>query len=224
MIDHFLKFMFIKGDKMLEYSNEISIFINLLLLLITFSTIFFASKTLQMEYSSQVTVSKIRIKSNEKEYYPYSWEVEIKNVGKGYVVKAFILCSIPSKKMYSKQYFLSKPVVDLKSNESRKINLTLTENHILKTNIKDENEKIEILYQDALNNIYKVKPGILKSDEINKHLATFDELPKKLNKYCFSYWNYKRKIRRSIKQKHTYPCRLEDELTLNKKKWEKHIN
>lgn len=207
-----------------EFSNWISIIINILLLLVTFSTVFFASKTLLMEYSSQVTVSKIITRFSIKKYYPYSWEVEIKNVGKGYVVKAYILFSLPSKKnKFSKQYFLSKPVVGLKSNESRKIRLTLTDEHMQKTNRENGKEKVEILYQDALNNIYKVEPGMLIKNEFNKHLETFDKLPKKLNKFYFYYWNYKRKMKKSIKQKNTYPQRLDYEQNLLKAKYEKTI-
>ncbi|QUW22560.1 hypothetical protein JSQ81_02945 [Sporosarcina sp. Marseille-Q4063] len=200
----------------------ISVVINILLLTIAVGTAVYASRALLMEYSSQVIVSRIRTSINIYEYYPFSWEAELKNVGKGYVVKAFILLSIPSRKSkWKKQYFLSKPIVGLKPSEHRIMRLTLKEEHIEKTNQDSRKEKVEILYQDAMNNIYIVSPGMLVAGKTNQHLQSFDKLPSKMSKFWIRYWIYKRKISKAIKQENSFPERLDFEIKTKQAEYQK---
>lgn len=51
-----------------------------------------------MEYSSQVIVRRYVWGYDIKREKPHYWEVLVKNVGKGYIVKAFILLSVKHKK------------------------------------------------------------------------------------------------------------------------------
>lgn len=200
----------------------ISVLINVLLLLVTLGTVVFASKTLLMEYSSQVTVSRYKFSSNIDKYYPYYWEVGLMNVGKGYIVKAFILLSVPSKKYkFLKYYFLSKPAVGLNPGENSKLILTLNDEHLKNTNADLNTIKLEVLYQDSLNNIYVVSPGL---NEGNKHLESFDELPRRMRKYWLKYWIYNMKIKKAIKQCNTYPKRFFSELQSRQKELENCLN
>ncbi len=203
-------------------SDWVSVLINFLLLIVTLSTVIYASKTLLMEYSSNVIVSGIKKGSNIEKEYQYSWEVEIENVGKGYIVKAFILLSMQSKNSrWKKQYFLSKPVVGVKPNSTRKLILELKDEYIEKTSRDYKTEKVEVIYQDSLDNLYKVEPGISLNKGFNTHLETFNKLPKRMNKYWVVYWNYKRKMKMSIKQRNSYPQILSNELEAERKRYEK---
>src|SRR5699024_6040524 len=168
----------------------VSIFINLLLVLVTFSTVLYASRTLMMEYSSQVIVSRIRKNINTRKYYKYSWKVNVENVGKGYIVKAFILLTVRPKGGFRKYYYLSKPAVGINPKESRTLNLSLKETHLENTDLINNNEKVEVIYQDAVNNIYCVEPGLSNVSDFHRHLESFDKLPKKLNKFWINYWIY----------------------------------
>ncbi|MED4124157.1 hypothetical protein P4641_09220 [Halalkalibacterium halodurans] len=190
----------------LQLKDWISVTINVLLLIVTLATVRYASKTLLMEYSSQVTVSRYSRSINWKKYHPFSWEVEINNVGKGYIVKAFILLSAPSSKIsLYKQLFLSKPIVGLKPNEKRKLVLSLKKEHAEKTRDNFVTNKLEVIYQDALDNIYVVSLGNINN---HSHLESFDKLPKKVSKYSLKYWMYKMKLQLAIIQKNSYPERV----------------
>lgn len=203
-------------------SNWISVLINLLLLIVTLSTVIYASKTMLMEYSSQVIVSRIKSRISIEEDHPYSWEVEIENVGKGYIIKAFILLSMRSKNSkWKNQYFLSKPIVGIRPATKHKLILSLKDEYIEKTSGDDKTEKVEVIYQDSLDNLYKVEPGISLNKGFNTHLETFDKLPKRMSKYWVVYWNYKIKMKMSIKQGNSYPQILNNELEAEKKHYEK---
>lgn len=190
--------------------------INFLLLIITGLTIRYASRSLHMEYSSQVIVSNYSKSFSANRYYQHQWEVTIKNIGKGYIVKAFILLSVKRKGiMPYKLYYLSKPIVELLPTEERKLLLQLGDDEIGKGNF--ENAKVEVIYQDSLGNIYLVTP---RRKGWNTHLETFDILPKRMNKYRVLYWIYILKLKISAMQGNTSPGRLNKEMEKKRKEYE----
>lgn len=194
----------------------IPIITNTLLLLVTALTVRYASRTLHMEYSSQIIVSNYSRGTDMKKYYPFEWRVTIKNVGKGYVVKAFILLSVKRKGFNPiKLYYLSRPIVELFPNDKRKLVLQLGEKEIKKGHFK--NSKLEVIYQDSLGNIYSVIP---RREGWNKHLETFDILPKRMSKFGFKYWMYLLKMKMSKIQGNTSPGRLKKEMDKMEKKLE----
>lgn len=72
---------------------EISDLINILLIIITIGTVRYASKTLLMEYSSQIIISRYRIRSQNKEGESYTWEVDIEEIlSKNALSRAYFLC------------------------------------------------------------------------------------------------------------------------------------
>ncbi|GIN71243.1 hypothetical protein J14TS2_17180 [Bacillus sp. J14TS2] len=183
--------------------NWASISINVLLLIATIGTVVYASKTLLMEYSSQVTVSRYKKGININNKHPFYWEVELTNVGKGYIVKAFILLSAPSSKSdgkVKKYYFLSKPIVGIKPDQNRSLRLELSKEKFNLGN--SEAYELEVIYQDSLNNYCIVSPGM---DEGNSHLERFDKLPKRMSKLGWKYWCYKKKLKVAIEQENSYP-------------------
>lgn len=191
--------------------NWITVIINLLLVLVTFLTVLYAKKTLHMEYSSQVIVRRYTWGYDIKREKPHYWEVLVKNVGKGYIVKAFILLSVKHKKKYNlfKLYYLSKPVVELNSGEERKILLELWDEELKKGYFNKA--KLEVIYQDSLGNIFAVKPKI---KDWNSHLETFDKLPKKMSKLGVRYWLYIIKMKIAKKQGNTSPEMLRREIKM----------
>lgn len=181
---------------------EISDLLNLLLIIITLFTVRYASKTLFMEYSSQIYISKYRLKSKSAEELIHTWEVDIENKGRGHVIKAFILLSVkPKKNLLKKEYHLSKPIVDIEPGEKDVIELELKESHFDGFNPLTDEEKIEVYYQDALNKVYLVSPEAL---ETNTHLVKFEKLPRKITFMSLGYFMYKYKFRQAIKQENTY--------------------
>lgn len=191
--------------------NWITVIINLLLVLVTFLTVLYAKKTLHMEYSSQVIVHRYAWGYDIKREKPQYWEVLVKNVGKGYIVKAFILLSVKHKKKYNlfKLYYLSKPVVELTPGEERKILLELWDEELKKGYFNKA--KLEVIYQDSLGNIFAVKPKI---KDWNSHLETFDKLPKKMSKLGVRYWLYIIKMKIAKKQGNTSPEMLRREIKM----------
>lgn len=191
--------------------NWITVIINLLLVLVTFLTVLYAKKTLHMEYSSQVIVRRYAWGYDIKREKPHYWEVLVKNVGKGYIVKAFILLSVKHKKKYNlfKLYYLSKPVVELNPGEERKILLELWDEELKKGYFNKA--KLEVIYQDSLGNIFAVKPKI---KDWNSHLETFDKLPKKMSKLGVRYWLYIIKMKIAKKQGNTSPEMLRREIKM----------
>src|SRR5690625_2068135 len=85
----------IRGDIM--QTELVSMLVNALLLIITGCTVYYASRTLSIENSSQVSISSIKEKINRKEKFPISYEVRIRNYGKGYIVRGFTLITLTSK-------------------------------------------------------------------------------------------------------------------------------
>lgn len=164
-----------------------------------------------MEYSSQVIVRRYAWGYDIKREKPHYWEVLVKNVGKGYIVKAFILLSVKHKKKYNlfKLYYLSKPVVELNPGEERKILLELWDEELKKGYFNKA--KLEVIYQDSLGNIFAVKPKI---KDWNSHLETFDKLPKKMSKLGVRYWLYIIKMKIAKKQGNTSPEMLRREIKM----------
>lgn len=190
--------------------------INILLLIVTGLTVRYARRTLHMEYSSQIIVSNFSRRTNMKKYYPFQWEVVVKNVGKGYIVKAFILLSVKRRGINPlKLFYLSKPMVELLPNEERKLVLQLGEEEIEKGHF--EKSKVEVIYQDSLDNIYSVTP---RSKGWNRHLETFDKLPKRMSKFGVRYWIYLLKLKVSSIQGNTSPGRLKKEMDKKHKEYE----
>jgi len=189
---------------------EISDLLNILLIIVTLGTVRYASKTLLMEYSSQIYISRYRLKLNSQDELTHTWEVDIENKGRGYIVKGFILLSVKSKKNpLKKEYHLSKPIVDIDPGEKDIIELKLKESHFDDFDLVNDKVEVEVYYQDALNKIYVVSPGAI---ETNKHLEKFDKLPKKVTFMSPRYFMYKHKFRRAIKQENTYVDRKKAEI------------
>lgn len=189
---------------------EISDILSLLLILITILTVRFANKTLLMEYSSQILISRYRLIFIKSQYTndknEYSWEVDLENKGRGYVVKGFILISIKSRDRRSaKQFFLSKPIVGIDPQEKDIIKLELSENELGKFDPKIDTMRLEVYYQDALNNLYVVTP---EPENSYRHLEKFDILPKKIRRLTLSHFKYLYKFRRAIKQGNTHVNRV----------------
>jgi len=169
----------------------------------------YARKTLFMEYSSQVLISRYRINPDPDEF-THTWEVDVINKGRGYVVKGFILLSIKSKKsLFKKEYHLSKPIVDIDPGKKEVIKLKLKETHFKNVDPLNDVVKIEVYYQDALNKIYVVSPGAM---ERGNHLVEFDKLPRKIIFMFPKYFMYKYKFKKAIKQENTYVDRKEAEI------------
>lgn len=210
-------------DFLLSHFN-VSNIINLLLVLVTLFTVKYARKTLLMEHSSQIVVTYTRVSSNIKRYYPFRWDTEVQNIGNGHILKLFILLTLSSNKKIGKQYFLSKPIVSLNPGEKRWLRLSLTDDHMSKTDRNPEKEKIEIIYQDTLNNLYSVKPSMVTRKKPNYHLESLYEMPKRMHKFTFRFWLYKWKIKKSIKQGNSYPQRLKFELDKKYIEYEEIIN
>ncbi|WP_368654993.1 hypothetical protein AB4Y30_08195 [Ornithinibacillus sp. 4-3] len=193
---------------------EISDLINILLIIITIGTVRYASKTLLMEYSSQIIISRYRIRSQNKEGESYTWEVDIENKGRGYVVKGFILLSIKSsERKFLKQYHLSQPLLDIDPGEKDVIKLELKKTDLDGFDSYSDGTRLEVYYQDAMNNIYVVSPG---SDRNNKHLERFEQLPKKIIFPSPRYFIYKHKFKKAIKQENTYVSRKKQEIEHSK--------
>lgn len=188
-------------------TDWLSIIINILLLIATISTVAYASKTLHSEYSSQVIVRRYVDGYSSKKYYPIYWKVSVKNLGKGYVVKAFILLSVKKREGLQTLYYLSKPIVELHPNEERDLLLELRDEERKKGYFSDA--KLEVIYQDSLGNLYSVKP---KRKGWNTHLESFDKLPKRMKKNGIKYWIYDKKIKKAQKQGNTNPRRLKKEM------------
>lgn len=189
---------------------EISDLLNILLIIVTLATVKYASKTLLMEYSSQVFVSRYRLKKNDQKELMHIWEVDIENKGRGYVVKGFILLTIKSKRVpFKQEYHLSKPIADIDPGEKDIIKLKLKETHLDDFNLRYDDVKVEVYYQDALNNIYVVAPG---ANEANKHLERFEKLPQKITFLSLRYFIYKFKFRKAIKQENTFINRINKEI------------
>ncbi|MDO6448082.1 hypothetical protein [Oceanobacillus profundus] len=187
----------------------LSVIINILLLIVTIGTVAYANKTLHMEYSSQVIVRRYVDGYNRKRYYPIYWKVAVKNVGKGYIVKAFILLSVRQKKLNMvKLHYLSRPIAELHPDEERELLLELRDEELEKGHF--EKAKLEVIYQDTLGNLYAVKAKRKKG--WNTHLETFDKLPKRMSKFGFKYWVYLMKLKIAAKQGNTSPGRLKREM------------
>lgn len=181
---------------------EMSDFLNIILIIITIVTVRYASKTLLMEYSTQILISRYRLKVEEKEEMTHTWQVDIENKGRGYVVKGFILLSFQSAQGFGRrQYHLSKPITDIDPGEKDVIALALKESHFGGFMPDVHQVKIEVYYQDALNKIYLVTPG---ADETNTHMQKFDRLPKKVTFLTPRYFLYIYKFNKAIKQENTH--------------------
>lgn len=176
---------------------EVSDLLNLLLIIATLVTVRYASQTLFMEYSSQIMISKYR-RTIDKEKNTSTWEVDIENKGRGYVVKAFILLTVKTgnELFAKKEYHLSKPILDIDPAENDVITLTLTDKEF-----QGDGMKIEVYYQDALDHIYVVSPD---ANETHNHLVKFEKLPKKITFLSTRYIAYTYKFKKAIKQENTH--------------------
>lgn len=186
---------------------EVSDMLNILLIIVTLGTVRYASKTLLMEYSSQILVSKFRMTFLETNQ-TCTWEVDIENKGKGYVVKGFILLTIyTNNNKLTKEYHLSQPLFDIEPGEKDIIKLVLNETDVEDTDLHHLKFKLEVYYQDALNNIYIVTPG---TNQTNRHLEKFEKLPRKIVSFSPTYFLYKYKFKRAVQQENTFVVRQQN--------------